>query len=169
VTPFRVTPGATRVWQMRIPGNTERVLIDSPAGIQLLHYGEILRTVDHIIVPIVPSPIDMRATASFLRDLFAFLKTHPNRAKVGVVANRVTRVRSLSALQRIFANIDIPCVAALSENENFVTAAEHGVSLLELDTLRGDQDRQEWEPLLRWLGETPDVVQSSARHVSPPV
>lgn len=158
VTPFRTSPGATRVWQMRIPTNTDRVLIDSPAGIQLLQYGEILRSVDNIIVPIVPSPIDIRATAFFLRDLFAFLKTHPNKAKVGVVANRVTRARSLAALQRIFANIDIPCIASFSENENFIAAAEHGVSLLELETLRGEQDRKEWEPLLRWLGEALDVT-----------
>ena len=152
ITAFKASTGMTRVWQMRIPVETDWLFIDSPAGVDLSRYADALKSVDHIIIPVVPSPIDIRATALFLKEVFTFMRAYPCRAKIGVVANRVTpQSRAFFTLQRIFANLDIPFIAALSENENYITAAEHGVSLLELDAKLIERDQEDWSPLLSWI------------------
>ena len=111
-----------------------------------------MRVVDRILVPVSPSPIDIRATAMFIRELFSFIRMYPTPAKIGVVANRVQQNSpAFYAMQRIFSNLDIPFVAVLSQNDRYIQAAEHGVSILELDGEHAAQDREEWNSLLEWV------------------
>lgn len=142
----------TRAWAMRLPTHTERLIIDSPAGIDLKHFVSTVRAVDKILVPVSPSPIDIRATAMFIHELKNFLKLYPCKAEVGVVANRSdVNSSAYRGLVALFNNLDLHFVATLSQNENYIKAAEHGVSLLELNHPMVENDKQEWKPLIDWV------------------
>lgn len=144
---------STRAWQMRLPSDTERLVIDTPAGVDLYKMSSSLKDVDRVLIPVSPSPIDIRATAMFIRDLHAFFRMYPSRAQIGVVANRVQKESpAYYAMQRIFSNLDIDFVAVLSQNENYMQAAEHGVSVLELNGPNSEQDHEEWASLIEWVG-----------------
>ncbi|MDH5544331.1 MAG: ParA family protein [Gammaproteobacteria bacterium] len=145
---------ATRAWQMRLPTNADRLIIDTPAGVDLYKINSALKDVDRILIPVSPSPIDIRATAIFIRDLHAFFRMYPSRAKVGIIANRVQKESpAYYAMQRIFSNLDISFIAVLSQNETYMQAAEHGVSVLELNGANSDRDKEEWRSLIEWVEE----------------
>ncbi len=152
ISAFRTSSNMTRAWQMRLPGDISRVVIDSPAAVDLPRMVSVLRDVDKIVVPILPSPIDIRASAMFIHSFLRFVRSHPCRADLCVVASRVPgRSQAFATMQRIFNNLEIPLRARLSENEHYIHAAEHGVSLLELDDALIGEDKREWRPLLDWL------------------
>jgi chromosome partitioning protein len=143
---------STRAWQMRVPADTQRLVVDTPAGVDLYKLASPLKDVDRVLIPVSPSPIDIRATAMFIRDLHAFFRMYPSRAQIGVVANRVQKDSpAYYAMQRIFSNLDIEFVAVLSQNENYMQAAEHGVSVLELNGPSAQQDHEEWRNLIEWV------------------
>jgi len=142
----------TRSWQMRLPTHTERLIIDTPAGVELPRFMSIVRTVDRIIIPVSPSSIDVRATVMFVHALKNQLKLNPCKAEVGIVANRSDiNSSAYRSLVKLLNNLDLAFIATLSQNENYIRAAERGVSLLELDHPMVDRDKQEWAPLLQWL------------------
>ncbi len=61
--------GVTRTFQLSIPHDTARVVIDAPAGMckRMLH--EMVVKADIIVVPVTPSPIDIHASSEFIYEL----------------------------------------------------------------------------------------------------
>ncbi len=154
----------TRAFAMKLPSDTESLIIDTPAGVDLIGFSTTLKSVDKIIIPVSPSPIDIRATAMFIHQLFKFKKMQRFNAEIGVIANRANvNSPAYQSMKKIFNNLDIEFIATLSQNENYIKAAEMGVSLLELDHPTVSKDKDEWRPLVNWLqGEErvkPELVQ----------
>ena len=157
----------TRAFAMRLPSDAERLIIDTPAGVDLIKFSSMIKTVNKIIIPVSPSPIDIRATAIFIHQLQKFKKLHGLRADIGVVANRADANSSAyHSMKKIFSNLEIEFIATLSQNNNYIKAAEMGVSLLELDHPDVSKDKDEWAPLVNWL-EDKEVVKPkiSERHL----
>ena len=48
----------TRAWKMRLPENSDRVIIDSPAAMDMQRHVSMIRSVDKILVPVSPSAIE---------------------------------------------------------------------------------------------------------------
>jgi len=157
----------TRAFAMKLPADTERLIIDTPAGVELVKHISTMKTVDKILIPVSPSAIDIRATAMFIHQLFKFTKMHRIKADVGVVANRADiNSDAYRAMRKIFANLDIEFIATLSQNENYIKAAELGVSLLELDHPAVTKDKTEWAPLINWLEGKPLICpEIGGRHL----
>ncbi|MDH5230191.1 MAG: AAA family ATPase [Gammaproteobacteria bacterium] len=149
---FRQSMAATNVWQMRLPSNTDNLIIDTPAGVDTNKLSATIRSADKIIIPVMPSPIDIRASAMFIRDLVRQLPLATRHLKLGVVASRVAREGvAYYTLKRVFDNLEIPVIASLHESENYIQAAEHGVGLLEMQSPRTEKDKADWMPLLEWI------------------
>ncbi|MDH5259123.1 MAG: ParA family protein [Gammaproteobacteria bacterium] len=148
----------TRAFAMRLPSNAEKLIIDTPAGVDLIKFISTVKSVDKIIIPVSPSSIDIRATAMFIHELLKFKKMHRFNAEIGVVANRADiNSPAYRSMKKIFANLDIEFIATLSQNDNYIKAAERGVSLLELDHPAVMKDKAEWAPLVNWV-EGEEVV-----------
>jgi len=142
----------TRAFAMRLPQNAERLIIDTPAGVDLIQFISTIKFVDKIVVPVSPSPIDIRATAMFVHTLYKFIKVHRFDVEVGIVANRANvNSSAYQSMKRIFVNLDIEFITTLSQNDNYIKAAETGVSLLELDHPVVKQDKEEWAALINWI------------------
>src|SRR5690606_26368684 len=72
-----------------VPRNTEYLIIDAPARSHGRELVDLVKRAETIIVPVLPSPIDMKAAASFVEELMGLQKVADKKAKVAVVANRV--------------------------------------------------------------------------------
>ena len=142
----------TRSWQMRLPPQTEWVIIDAPAGMTGLQLVDIVHDVNIILVPVLPSPIDIHAAAHFIHELLLRGKIRSRPIRLGVVANRVRKSsRVYRDLRRFLASLDLPFLATLHDSQSHICAAESGLGIHELDESRTVRDRACWASLLNWL------------------
>lgn len=145
----------TRSWQLRVPPETERLIIDTPASLDKPQLLEHLRGVDLALVPIAPSAIDIRAATGFIQELLAVNKT--GRARIGIIANRIRdNSFGLQALERFAETVGLPIVARFRDCPTYLDAAELGIGVQEL----GDEhpDRKAWQSLVDWLESEPETA-----------
>ena len=144
--------GTTRTWQLRAPDDTRRIILDTPAGLAGEQLREIVRCVDSIVIPVVPSPLDSRATAQFIQDLLVEGKARDHKVRIAVVANRFRAdSKPCPALGRFLKALRIPTAAVLSESSLYLQAAERGVGIHELPLGEARSEQRNWRPLVRWL------------------
>lgn len=146
--------GMTRSWQMRLPMGTERLILDAPAGIHGMPLIDLVREADTIIVPVLPSPIDIHAASHFIKDLLLVAKVRSRSIRLGVVANRVRKqTRVYQSLQRFLNTLHIPFITYLRDTQNYVQSSEEGLGIHEWQGYKIRQDRQQWERLISWIEE----------------
>lgn len=145
--------------KLLVPNNTDILVLDTPAGIHGQKIASILRVAQTMIIPVLPSPIDIRAAERFISDLIKIRKKSVNRKiKIATVANRVNEMTiAADKIEDYLYNIKlpngrkIPYMALLRATQNYVHAAEQGKTIFELAPSRTYYDREQWKPLLRWL------------------
>ena len=81
----------TRSWKMRVPPETDVVIVDSPAGIEISELVTLLQQNDSMLIPVLPSPIDIDATADFIKSLMSTGQVQSKKVRLAVIANRVRR------------------------------------------------------------------------------
>jgi chromosome partitioning protein len=144
--------GVTRSFQMRIPADTQRLVLDTPASLKRMELIEILRDATAIIVPVLPSTIDSRVTAHFIRDLSSEIRVQSPAAQIAMVANRVRRnTRAFRELMSFLEDMTMLPVACLRDSQNYVQAAADGVGIHEMKANLTRVDRDQWQPLIDWL------------------
>ena len=142
----------TLTFRLHPPVGTTHVVVDTPAAVSAQDLPELTRTADKILVPVLPSAIDIHACSSIIRDLLLVAKVRRDSNQLAVIANRV-RVNTLiyDSLIRFLATLGIPIVATLRDSQNYVRAAENGLSIHELKSYVAREDIESWQPLLDWL------------------
>jgi len=167
--------GMTRTWQLRTAADTELVVIDTPAAFDRHDLLDFVARADILLVPVMPSHIDIHAAARFIQDLLLIAKIRRQNKQVGLIANRVrAHTRVLHSLERFLAQLDIPLVTHLRDTQNYVQSAENGHCIHDLPPSRCERDQSHWQPLFEWLeqvGIRPEkpmpALVSKARHVIP--
>ena len=160
VAAYRNVPGMTRSFQLRLPPGTTRVVVDTPAAIEPGRFGEFTREADAIVVPVLPSQIDIHACAKCIEHLLTTAKIKRREERIAVVANRI-RPNTLvfRSLMRFLETLDIPIMATFRESQNYIRSFELGVGLHEMHAERSMPDVEQWAPLVAWL-ESRGQVQS---------
>ena len=88
---------------------------------------------DAIIVPVLPSDIDIHACSRCIADLLLIAKVRRDENRIGVIANRVKRNTLIyQSLMRFLETLRIPVIATLRDSQNYVRAAELGLGLYEM-------------------------------------
>jgi chromosome partitioning protein len=166
---FERDPRVTRTFQLRIPEGTGRVIVDTPAAVEAQEMPELTRSADKILVPVLPSDIDIHACSRCVQNLLLVAKVHRNDNRLGIIANRV-RVNTLiyGALSRFLGTLGIPIVATLRDSQNYIRAADLGLGLEEMKPYGVAGDLAAWQPLLDWL-EVPSVRSSAPAAMVPSV
>ena len=139
-------------WSLRIAPATDVVLIDTPAGLRRFHVAELLRRCERVLVPIVPSAMDLRATLPFLSELGQQPLVRSGQVKVGLVANR-RRERTVASreLDALVRQLPFPLVASIRDSQAYVLTTALGKGLFDFRTAATAECRAEWGPLLAWL------------------
>jgi chromosome partitioning protein len=113
---------------------------------------DLVRRSNFILIPVNPSPIDIHATADFVKDLYLVGGVRTSRAQVAVVANRVRKTSpALSSLERFLNALKLPFLTRISDSDNYVRAVELGVGVFEMEEESTLEERQELLPIFRWL------------------
>jgi len=136
----------------KIPRATEVVLFDVPAGLSGKDLTAMVRRAETLIIPVLPSPIDIRACTRFIHDLLLVGKVSRKQVKLAVVANRVKEHTAVyHELERFLTSLKIPFITHFRDSMNYIRAAEQGVSIFELPHSLVEKDLAQWEPLVKWL------------------
>ena len=134
------------------PRNADYVIIDAPARSHGKELTDLVNHAETIVVPVLPSTIDIQATANFLEELKAVSKVARKDAKIATVANRVRdNTLIFDDLDEYLTRVRVPYVAALREAQNYVRAYTRGLGIFELPEYLAWPDWDEWEPLTDWL------------------
>jgi chromosome partitioning protein len=150
---WRPTIEAGSGWDRRrfAPG-TNRVVIDAPAQIQAGELRQLLNRVQLVLVPVLPSPIDIRAATDFIARLLVEGRLRNRQRRIGIIANRLReRTRVSDRLLRFLDSLSIPLVACLRDSQNYLHAAERGIGVFEMESALVRRDLDQWQPLTDWL------------------
>lgn len=144
--------GSKRGWDKSIPEGVQRLVVDAPAGAMGDDLTAFLDIADAVIVPVLPSIIDLEATVPFLNTLVQHPRVKKGKLPVGIVGNRLKPWTSNSqqALDQLKA-WPYPLVAELRDTQAYVLMAALGKSVFDYhsEQIRSHQD--DWAPLLKWL------------------
>ncbi|HYM48544.1 MAG TPA: ParA family protein [Burkholderiaceae bacterium] len=158
---------------LRVPRSTDYVIFDVPAGCRGADLTALVRRAQTLIVPVLPSPTDIRAAAHFIHDLLLLGKIERKESRVAVIANRVREngvlqekmEQALGALQidyatvhtqiyrrleRFLSRLRIPFLTTLRDTPNYQLADAQGLGIFELGN-RAAYDVEQWQPLIKWL------------------
>jgi len=132
---------------------TEYLIIDAPARSHGKELNELVRRAESIIVPVLPSPIDIKAAHHFVDELLEVHKVADRKARVAVVANRVRdNTLIFDELDEYLDSLKAPYVGALREAQNYIRAYQRGLGVHELPPYLAWPDWDQWDPILEWLG-----------------
>ena len=110
-----------------------------------------------LLVPIMPSSMDIHAATRFISDLLLVAKIDRRERKLAVVANRTRKnTKSFGRLMRFLDSLGIPIIAVLRDSQNFVHAAENGLGLCEMQPSRVKTDLDEIQKIVNWLDGWPE-------------
>jgi len=161
-------PGRMRSMDMRVPEDTRQLVIDAPAGASGLLLQEMLGRTNCIVIPVAPSSIDIHATANFIRDLLLAGRIRANNIRLAVVANRVRKsVPVYQPLERFLNALNLPLVSRLSDSDVYVSAAETGVGVFEMDFASSAAERQQFMPIAEWVDSLKLIVEPKAPSLLP--
>jgi chromosome partitioning protein len=168
IAAFEKDNRTTRAFQLRIPDDCTHVIVDTPAAVDSRQLPEITRDAHKIIVPVLPSDIDIHTCSRTIRDLLLVAKIRREDDRIGVIANRIRRnTLTYQALIRFLQTLGIPIVATIRDSQNYVRAAELGIGVHEMKTYIAQEDVEQWEPLVQWL-DKPSVTHEPAQGTPTP-
>jgi len=135
----------------RFPDSKE-VIVDLPAAQSPEQVYDHIYDASSILLPIVPSEIDIYSAAKFIADLLLFTQLDRRKRNLVIVANRTRqRTKSYSMLTRFLTSLDISVVARLRDSQNFVHAAAFGLGICEMPAYKVRQDMEQFEMIVDWL------------------
>jgi chromosome partitioning protein len=135
-----------------VPRSTDVLVIDAPARVHGTELNELVRRAETIIVPVLPSSIDMKACAHFMAELLDIGKVSRKQARLGLVANRVREHTLIyEELDQYLSKLKIPYLGCLREAQNYVRAYARGMGVLELPEYLASPDWEQWAPIGEWL------------------
>jgi len=156
IAAYKKSMQATRSWQLRVPDETQTVLIDSPASTDHNDLRELTRDSTSILVPVLPSSMDIHAASRCIADLLLVAKVDRRDRKLAVIANRTRKnTKSLAKLMRFLDSLGIPIIAVLRDTQNFVRSAEQGIGICEMSPSRVRPDVEQLDKIVAWLDDWP--------------
>lgn len=138
---------------VRTPRNIDYVVYDTPAAVRGKDLTALVRRSQSIIVPILPSPIDMRAATDFIQEILNNGRISRKETRVALVANRCRENTNIfHQLEDYLAKIrKAPFISVLRETQNYNRAAERGLGIFELAPYLISRDLEQWDPIIKWL------------------
>ncbi|SEI73649.1 ParA family protein [Frateuria terrea] len=137
----------------KLPPDTERLLIDTPAGSSERELEPLLEAASAVLVPVLPSSFDLHATLGFLDQLALVPRIRRGKLPVALVGNRLKpwTHASQDALAQLAEASAFPVVAELRDSQAYVLLTALGKGIFDYHSEQVRSQQQDWLPLLRWL------------------
>ena len=115
-----------------------------------------------------PSSIDIHATANFIRDLLLAGRIRANNIRLAVIANRVRKSMPVyQPLERFLNSLNLPLVARLGDSDVFLSAAESGIGVFDMEFVASATERQQFMPIAEWVDSPKLIVDPKAPSLPP--
>lgn len=157
-------------WEHASTDDYDWIVLDPPAAVNRRDLIALIARADVLVIPVLPSPIDILAAADFIRDVLVHGKIRNQGKPLSVVANRVRANTVIyRELESFLKSLELPFATTLRDSQNYIRASTQGVGIFEMDSRVVARDIEQWQPLLRWINESTknNTADSRARDSSP--
>lgn len=145
----RTAQSSTQAWKLKVPPGTQRIVLDMPGGIKAHELSAHIKNVNAVIIPVLPSSIDMAATAHFIRELIFATRLRRNKTPVFLVGNRVHQhTGTFHKLEAFLDDMSIPVAANFKDSLDYVRAAETGIGIHEMASESVQDERMSWDKMV---------------------
>jgi len=158
LNPIQIIPAykqpnhVTSSWFTRPDRGTQRVIIDTPSGLNVIEFRSILMECDAIIIPVLPSAIDTHAVTRFIGVMLLQGKFRSEEGRMVVVANRARKNTLIyQRLEKFLNSLGIPFITTLRDTQHYIRSNEEGKGMFDMPTSLMSKDLATWQPLLEWL------------------
>ena len=145
----------TKLWYDSVSENTRYVIVDTPAGLHEQSLERLMSRIDVIIIPVLPSRIDMIATADFIATLLRHNDFREAPKPIAVVANRVNANTIYYKNLKDFLNtLSIEFIATFANRLLYIDSANSGRGLFELENVEPQRiasESKQWNKLKLWI------------------
>lgn len=132
--------------------NTDYLIMDAPAGTHGKELTPLLKHAETVIVPVLPSTVDIKACSRFIQELKDAGRVERKEVKIGVVANRVRENYTIfDELDEYLSKLRVPYLGHLRDAQNYVRAYTRGLGVWELPPYLATPDWDQWLPIVQWL------------------
>ncbi len=136
----------------QVPRNTDVVVLDAPARSHGRELTSLIKRAETIVVPVLPSSIDIKATRRFVDELWHVSKVERKQVRIGVIANRVNEQTLIfEELETYLRKLRMPYIGKLREAQNYVRAYTRGMGIFELPEYLAWPDWAQWASITSWL------------------
>ena len=144
---------------IRVPKIADILIMDAPSRTHDEQLVSLLKRTETAIIPVVPSPMDIRAAQRFFGELKSLRPSIQNDVRIATIASRAREnsrdTRNLEDLLydfRLPSGRRFPFLTLIRQSANYIRAAQKGISVFEFAPLTTAIDREYWRPLIKWLG-----------------
>ena len=150
-TPIQGIPAYKRSAK-RPSRSSDYVVIDAPAGLHGGALSKMINKAQSIIIPVLPSPIDMRAAGDFIAEIKKNSSVQRKKAKLALIANRSRDFTNIYwDLDEFLSKQRVPFLTMLRDSQHYIRGAERGVGIFEMAPAATDLDREQWQPIVKWV------------------
>lgn len=154
IAAFERNTGMTRSFATRLPLDTQRLVVDTPAAVEAQKLPDVTRNATAVLVPVLPSDIDIHAAAKCISNLLLIAKFQREDQRIAVIANRVKKQTLIyKSLMKFLDNLQIPVIATLRDSQAYIRSAETGYGIFEMKPNLVREDLEQWLPLVGWLAQ----------------
>ncbi len=132
--------------------NTDFVILDAPAGLHGGALSKMVNKAETILIPVLPSPMDIRAASDFIAEIKKTARVQRKKAKLALIANRSRDFTNIYwELDDFLSKQRVPFLTMLRDSQHYIRGAEKGVGIFEMAPAATDLDREQWQPIVKWV------------------
>ena len=148
----RMDSAQTRSFRQRLPRDVQRVVVDSPAGLSGTDLYHRISDADLILVPILPSPIDIHSAEAFIHEVEMTGRLREKNKQLLVIANRVRRNTIVfGKLNEFLREMGLPRVTFTRDSQLYTRAAAQGLGIRDLKGKSVEVEKEHWSRIGGWI------------------
>jgi chromosome partitioning protein len=128
----------------------DAIVIDGPGGLRSELTKKLIAEASDIVVPVLASMFDWKATLKFLDDISDIKRIRKGKADIHVIANRIDRSSTQVAdLEQALSKKGYPVLCRISDRVLYARHAADGSGIFDVNDTSAHEVRGQWHPLLQ--------------------